>query len=331
MAVADPANDQVELFFLRLLRGAGAGRAGMKWRGASPADKSVALIRPLLNQPKAGLLEFARAEKVRFREDASNESVDILRNRVRRELLPLLRHRYQPGLERTVLRTMEIAGAEAEFTQAAARDWRRGKRRTSFACLPIAVQRQCVCLELARLGLAADFELVERLRLQPGVKHSWQDGWLVRDAAAGQLSLERAAPGVGSSGTKQVELQPAGGSVSFDGVEVKWRIKPHASRTALHRTKNQENFDADKVGARVVLRHWRPGDRFQPSGMAQPVKLQDLFTNAKIPANERHRLLVAEAANGSIFWVEGWRIAESFKLDAATREELDWRWRRRRS
>ncbi len=331
VALAHHADDQAELFFLRLLRGAGGGLAGMKWRGASPVDKSVALIRPLLDQPKAALRELAREERILSREDASNASVDILRNRVRRELLPLLRRRYQPGLDRTILRTMEIVGDEAEFAQEAARQWLRGKSREPFACLPVAVQRQCVCLELARLNLAADFELVERLRLQTGVKHSWQDGWLVCDAASGRVSLQCAAPAEGCSGTRQFELRPARGGASLDGVEVKWRIKPRALRSAIRRMKNRERFDADKVGGRIVLRHWLPGDRFQPSGMAQPVKLQDLFTNVKIPACERHHLLVAEAADGRIFWVEGLRISEPFKLGETTRSELEWRWHRART
>lgn len=329
VAVAHHADDQVELFFLRLLRGAGGGLAGMKWRSVSPADKSLALVRPLLDQPKAALREFARAQKLRFREDATNASVDILRNRIRQELLPLLREHYQPGVERTVLRAMDIVGADAELAQATARDWLGGKRRGPFEQLSLAVQRQCVCLELTRLGLATDFELVERLRRQPGVKHSWEAGWLVRTAASGAVSLMHTAPAEDNSGLKEWGLDGKQGAVSFDGVEVKWRIQPPAPRTPVRPRKNRERFDADKVGRRIVLRHWRSGDRFQPSGLGQPVKLQDLFTNAKIPAAERRRLLVAEAADGRIFWVEGLRIAEPFKLSGSTRVELGWRWQRR--
>ncbi len=330
VALAHHADDQVELFFLRLLRGAGGGLAGMKWRSTSPADKSVALIRPLLDQPKASLLEFARAEQIRFREDASNASVDILRNRIRRELLPLLRKHYQPGVERTVLRTMEIVGDEAEFVQATARDWLRGKSRVVFARLAVAVQRQCVCLELARLSLAADFELVERLRLQPGVKHSWQDGWLVRDAVSGRVSFERAVATAPSVEAQAMELRGMRGTESFAGVEVSWRIQARGARSVVRAAPNRERFDADQVGPRVLLRHWRPGDRFQPSGLPKPVKLQDLFTNAKVPAAARRRLLVAEAADGRIFWVEGLRMAEEFKLTGATRRQLEWRWHRAR-
>ena len=328
IALAHHADDQVELFFLRLLRGAGGGLAGMKWRSPSPADRSVALIRPLLDQPKAALLEFARAEKIRFREDASNASADILRNRVRRELLPLLRKDYQPGVDRTVLRAMEIVGDDAEFVQTMARGWLGGQSRVRFVELPVSVQRQCACLELARLSLAADFELVERLRLQPDVKHSWQDGWLVRDAVSGRVSFERTVAPVPNVEVQAMELRGARGAESFAGVELEWRIQSRRSRTGVRAVPNLERFDADQVGPRVLLRHWRPGDRFQPSGLPKPVKLQDLFTNAKIPAAARRRLLVAEAPDGRIFWVEGLRMAEEFKLTEATRRQLEWYWSR---
>ena len=52
VALAHHADDQVELFFLRVLRGAGGeGLTGMKWRSPSPADKSITLVRPLLALP----------------------------------------------------------------------------------------------------------------------------------------------------------------------------------------------------------------------------------------------------------------------------------------
>jgi tRNA(Ile)-lysidine synthase len=58
------------------------------------------------------------------------------------------------------------------------------------------------------------------------------------------------------------------------------------------------------------------------------VKLQDLFTNAKIPRARRRELTVAVAETGEIFWVEGLRMSEHFKLTPATRRRLMWRWQR---
>ena len=126
VALAHHADDQLELFFLRLLRGSGGeGLAGMKWRNPSPSDPSIELVHPLLDQPKAVLIEYAADQGIRYREDASNAALDFQRNRIRHELLPLLRRSYQPALDRTISRAMDIIGAEAEFAAEAAREWLR--------------------------------------------------------------------------------------------------------------------------------------------------------------------------------------------------------------
>jgi hypothetical protein len=57
-------------------------------------------------------------------------------------------------------------------------------------------------------------------------------------------------------------------------------------------------------------------------------KLQDLFGNRKVPRDERMRLCVAVAASGELFWVEGERMAEPFKLDKGTARRLKWQWQR---
>ena len=77
----------------------------------------------------------------------------------------------------------------------------------------------------------------------------------------------------------------------------------------------REVFDADKIGGEIVLRHWQPGDRFQPIGLKSAVKLQDLFVNAKVPSLRRRELVLAATRAGQIFWVEGLRIGEQFKRD----------------
>jgi len=64
VALAHHADDQVELFFLRVLRGAGGeGLAGMEWRSPSPANKKIVLVRPLLDVTKDELHDFAHGTK----------------------------------------------------------------------------------------------------------------------------------------------------------------------------------------------------------------------------------------------------------------------------
>ena len=167
IALAHHADDQVELFFLRLLRGAGtAGLSGMDWASPSPADASIRLVRPLLGQTKELLRDYAETKRIRFREDASNLTPDFQRNRIRNDLIPVLES-LQPAAKETILRTMEIAASESEFVLNAAREWLGSKRRPPLLQLHVAVQRVCLQLQIRALGYAGDFDLIEKLREKP--------------------------------------------------------------------------------------------------------------------------------------------------------------------
>ena len=330
IALAHHADDQVELFFLRVFRGSGGeGLSGMKWRGPSPANPDIELIRPLLDQPKTAVRAFAASCKIPFREDTSNASLDFRRNRIRHELLPLLKKKYQPSLERAILRLMDIAGAEADCVGRLAGEWVERKTRTPFSRLSLAVQRRCIQWQLLRRKLAADFDRVEFLRTHPGSPVSITLGnSIVLDAngrlRAVEIERERAGP---NSEAVEVDLRCNAGEIVFANLKISWRIRPHKPSGRAPARPGREWFDADKIGPGIILRQWRPGDRFQPSGMESAVKLQDLFTNRKIPRNERHLLAMAATADGELFWVQKLRIAERFKLSDDTNRRLEWRWK----
>lgn len=327
VALAHHADDQVELFFLRFLRGAGGeGLAGMKWSAPSPINQSVRLVRPLLEAGKAELFEFAREKKVRFREDATNDSRDMLRNRLRKEVLPLLRAEFQPALNQTVLRLMDLVGADAEVGQALAKDWLAiFPRGGAWGSLALGVQRQVIQFQLQRLKVAVDFELVERLRLHPGKLVSVGLKRFVAREPDGLVMLATSEPQVFNSADRKLNLKSARG-VSFGSLRLTWNFAAAPGGGRGKQVAGCEFFDAGKVGGQVVLRHWRPGDRFQPIGMKTAVKLQDWFTNQKIPAARRRELVLATTNAGDIFWVEGLRIGERFKITNDTRKALVWRW-----
>lgn len=383
IALAHHADDQLELFFLRLLRGSGGeGLAGMKWRNPSPSDAQIDLVRPLLDQPKQALREYAAEHRIPHREDRTNALLDFRRNRIRHELLPLLRTKYQPALDKVVPRLMEIVGAEAEFAAQAAGEWlaggrnpkaevrtpksesgaassawrrdaqERDRRRQPFDSLPPAVQRRCVQLQLIGEGVVPDFELVEELRLSPGrqvairlpgtpfgAEKDRAGDWLMGAAAlpvrhyatrdpSGVVLVQAAAWQEFKREVAEVALEGRAGEVEFDRTRISWRIHSRKGPTRARVELGGECFDADKVGPLVRLRHWQPGDRFQPIGMSCPVKLQDFFTNQRLPREQRRRLIVAATAQGEVFWVEGLRISERFKLTADTNRRLQWRWKR---
>lgn len=329
IALAHQADDQVELFFLRLLRGAGgAGLAGMKARSPSPADPRISLIRPLLAFSKLEILAHASENKIPFRDDASNFTNDFLRNRIRNELLPLLRRAYQPGLNSTVLRLMAIAGPEAEFAGEAARNW-LAQPKGAFEKLPVAVQRKVLQFQLTDAALVSDFELVEQLRQTPVKFVSISSGLAVARTVAGKLELLSQPQPTFNRAEQPLTLSGRAGQVISGGVSFQWSFKKHPALSARPgRTPGRECFDADKVGRQIILRHWRPGDRFRPIGLKSAVKLQDLFVNAKIPAARRRKLFLATTRAGAVFWVEELRIGEEFKLAEATRRQLIWQWGR---
>jgi len=328
IALAHHADDQVELFFLRLLRGAGSrGLAGMNWSSPSPADKRLKLVRPLLDCSKADLTAFARAARVRFREDASNASPDILRNRIRCELLPMLNRDYTPALSKVVLRQMMILGDEAELIQSLSDHWRR-KSIPAFATLARACQRRILHDELLGLGITPDFDLVERLRTAPGRNMIVEPGTALRHDGSGRVHRAAVRAVAYNDDRRLVKFKGRKGQGTFAGLTWTWEASKGAGPRWPRFARGCEWFDADKIGMDAVLRHWQAGDRFQPSGLGASVKLQDLFINQKIPREHRHELVVAATASGEIWWVEGLRIGEKFKLTPATRRRLKWGWQR---
>lgn len=355
VAVAHHADDQVELFFLRLLRGAGGeGMQGMKWRSPSPArvlssavrrsgettafrlkagprtaERQTDLVRPLLDVPRVELHQFAVERKLAFREDASNASMDILRNRIRHRLLPFLQREFQPAIARTVTRLMDIIGAEAAFARAAAESWLESKRRLGFKTLPTAIQRTAVRLQLLARGVVPDFDLVESLVAVPNRAVSIGMEVSVRRNEAGLVHVMEEKPLRFSPRSQVLKLEGRAGECAFGNVHFQWRLISKRGVSLPRRIAGREFFDADAIGPVVTLRHWQPGDRFQPIGLPQPAKLQNLLTNAGIPAACRRELAVAATADDHIFWAEGLRIGEAFKLTAATIRRLQWRWRRR--
>jgi tRNA(Ile)-lysidine synthase len=330
IALAHHADDQVELFFIRLLRGAGMdGLSGMKWSNPSPADGAVRLTRPLLGLTRPEIQAFARQHGVKFRYDPSNDCLEILRNRIRHELLPLLEKKYQPGIRSVVLRLMDLIAAESELTGTLVDDLvAGGPDGKRFDSLPRAAQRRLLQVQLIRLGLRHDYETIERLRSDSGVPFTLAPHTTIYRDEAGEVHRRETEQIAFNSQRQVVDLQ-ARGRARFGGVAFDWRItQPGSNKAKTPRMHGRELFDADRVGPRVTLRHWQPGDRFQPIGMTKPLKLQDFFANKKVPRATRHELVVATTDQGEVFWVEDMRISERFKLDGDTRRRLEWSWHR---
>lgn len=324
IALAHHAGDQAETVLIRLFRGAGGfGLGAMTATARSPVNASVTLVRPLLHRTRAELETIARKQHWEWREDLSNADPRILRNRIRHELLPLLRHKYCPAIDTLLCRTAEITAADARLSANSAAKWLNSKRRPQFRNLPLAIQRAVIRDQLQSLGVVAEFELTERLRTEPEVPHEVRIGRRLQRHLDGRVR-DIASPEFNPSGrARDVELVGLGGRFLFSGRTIRWSIQ--GGDRLPSQAPNVEHFDADQVGNVLKLRHWKAGDRFQPLGFSASTKLQDLFVNRKVPVAHRRHRLVAATALGEIFWVEGLPPGEQFKISGASCRILTWK------
>lgn len=144
IAFAHHADDLLETRVIRLIRG--AGPQGMYAMGFYRAGK----LRPLLSFSREEILEYADLRKLSWIEDPSNEEVDVLRNWLRREWLPLL-EKERPGALKTLARSLATVSLSPpeEFDIAPY----VGLRREVFAAGPTRHSRQVLARYLKALGL----------------------------------------------------------------------------------------------------------------------------------------------------------------------------------
>ncbi len=329
IALAHHADDQAELFLLRLLRGAGGdGLGGMAWRSPSHEDPSRTLVRPLLGLPKADLVAHLEAKRLESRQDSSNDDRDILRNRVRHELMPVLERDFTPAIREVLCRASDVVGTEADFVKKAAEQWSAATTRPDFSTLHPAVQRAVLRGQLRRTGHEGGFDLVETLRLGKAAVTVAPGRRLAHDGKGRIRSVASPAATKFRDEELMIDLGAGRGTAEFDGGRLGWRIQSTSGAKRPVATAGREWFDADRVGPVLRLRHWRAGDRFRSLGSPGRAKLQDLFVDHKIPASERRGRMLAEAADGNLCWVEGLPPGEAFKLTETTRRRLELRWRR---
>jgi len=259
----------------------------------------------------AELRLFAEQQSLAFREDASNASLDFLRNRIRHELLPLLVKQYQPALRRTTLRLMDILSAEAEFITRTAEAC-SGKNAAPLRTPAAAIQRRC-CIAPVQTGLDVDFDLVERLRAaadQP-VAVSPQTS-VCRDAAVksdcGPPRRSHLTPGgllsdlTRKSGMVVSAVENLLGDPGILARACSRRGSGLLERNISTRAKSAHRSCSVIGGGGIVSAH-RHDEQCQIAGsLLQP----------KVPRAERHWRVIAATTRAELVWVQGLRIVRNF-------------------
>jgi tRNA(Ile)-lysidine synthase len=275
-AAAHTASDQAETVLYRLA--SSPGRRGLL--GIAP--RRGRLVRPLLEVTRADTRAHCRAAGLDWREDASNADPRFARTRARELLAELA-----PGAELTIAETARQLRDEADVLDravdevltdelAALRELppalaRLVLRRQAGAPLPRARVESILALSAGSLDLGGGLRAV--------VEHGRVRFTHAREAAPPE-PVELDIPGSVSFGDWQVQAAPAGDGLS-----------------------------AAALGPRVTVRSWRDGDRIRAAGGTK--SLQDLFTDRKVPREQRRGVPVVEAG-GELAWVGGLAVGEPF-------------------
>ena len=156
VAVAHTADDQVETVLHRLIRGTGvAGLAGMP--RVRPLSPTVSLVRPLLAVRRQDVLQYLTTLGQDFRVDASNADPRFTRNRLRHELLPVLRSGFNGDFDQAVLRLAQQADESQQVIAALAdRLFRRcatvSENRVQIDCRPLAAEPALLIRETCKMA-----------------------------------------------------------------------------------------------------------------------------------------------------------------------------------
>jgi tRNA(Ile)-lysidine synthase len=350
VALGHTADDQVETFLMRLLRG--AGWPGLGAMRPVREEGHLRIIRPLLGTWRTEVLAVAAARGIGFRLDRSNKDIAFLRNRVRRRLIPYLRREYNPNVKEILRRCSEIIGEGHEFARSEATRLFRAAARVGRSEIAIPVERflaapgvlraELLRLSLSRLGAegvpgyAETTAIADLCMGQRGYKICRLPGGVTASREYGKILLSRAA----AAGPGYEILLRDGAELRLPLFHLRFGIAPANKRRVPRSSERRvdlaavwgeggEHFwplvqyvSADALrGRRLVVRNRREGDRYRPRGVRGTKRLARIMIDEKLPLPLR-RVVPVIACGEEIVWLPGHRIAEGWRVIPATRRVL---------
>jgi tRNA(Ile)-lysidine synthase len=146
--LAHHADDQVETFLFNLFRGAGSlDNAAIKPQSEVAIGSQILLIRrPMLHVWKDDICKFAEGLHLKYREDSTNVSRQMTRNRLRHDLIPVIEKLMDRPVKQTLLRTIELAAEESEFLRSLVPEMQNQPELDAreLRKLPMAIQRRTI-------------------------------------------------------------------------------------------------------------------------------------------------------------------------------------------
>ena len=346
VAVGHTADDLAETVLLHLARGSGLhGLRGMSeldpWPYPSESpDRHVPHLRvwrPLLGLTRHHTISYCRNYGIDYRDDSTNYMRDFARNRVRLDIMPALKQQLNPRIVDALGRISRTASAQVDYMEeqasllwpkvasvsgadgSALRLNRTRLAETHPALRQVILRRAWVAVtghehRLTERHLAAMSDATanpvsgKTIQLPRGFRFDVDGPWATLHSPGGVDDCPYPGP------VREFRLTLPWGPIAVavtrrDG----WEVTAEAVRPGPESLDTGSPLSAylssRALGEGATVRTWQPGDRMQPLGMSGTRKLQDIFTDARIPRDWRERIPLVVTPRG-IAWIVGNRIAD---------------------
>ena len=317
VCVAHHQNDSVETLLINLIRGAGIhGLTGIRPRNGS-------IIRPLLCVNRKEIENYLDSIGQDYVTDSTNLTADIVRNRLRLEVLPTL-NQINPGAIDNISRTAQyLTEAERVYTEAVRGDIARyvshtaeGGEYVAKSNLNILPSPECFLHEwlnpygFNRSQITQLLDCLDECNVGREFTSATHSLITTHDNIVLETKIEQIKP---------LRIPEEGRYVYTDGHSI--NIKETEDIT-ISKAINCATLDASKVQFPLTLRHAQNGDRFNPFGMTGTKLLSDYLTDIHLSLHEKRRQLVVVDATGQIIWVVNRRTSNSCCITSNTSRVL---------
>lgn len=319
IAVAHHRDDNIETFFLNLVRGSGiTGLAGIK-----PCNGKI--VRPLLGSSRDEIINYLKTLGQDYVTDSTNLENDYARNKIRNVLLPEISRLFpsaMAGIELTLNNLQGDyavwSGAVEAFKHDAVEACGHGQikidRRKLAASADPATLLNAL---LSRYGFNG--EQTKAIASASRVGAVFESKEYVAEVGRNDISVF--SPG-SFNNAETYALSDAGRIEKEKGILIE--IVDNSPEFEFDRSGKTAYFDADATGDRLTVRHWRQGDRFRPFGMKGSKKLSDYFNDHKFSLLQKLSTPIVEM-HGRIVWIAGERAADDFRVTPSSRRILTMR------
>lgn len=358
IAVAQNMDDQVETIIMRILRGTGTdGLSGIPHTRKS--KEGFRIIRPLLDVPKRAISQYCQDNQLNPCIDKTNYQAIYHRNKIRLELIPLLKAEYNFGVEESLVRLGKIAEEDKEYFDQIVEDMLTadselhddGRIIMDLKLMQDAhpsVKRRGIIKIFHDMGLVKDISYVHLEAAQAliqkgetGKSMDFPGGFRMR-ISYDKLIFERdenyryvdsVDSGYGSTTKADQEAfiylldsDSTEGEIPFSKGGFRYKIM-EPSVLPIN-DKNSIALDVDELlikDEKLKLRTRKSGDKIYPEKMKGSKKIQDLFTDMKVDRKERDQipLLVLQ---DEILWVPGLRKSGKFQVNQRTKKAVYIEW-----